>query len=172
MHDARSVTFGYVAGNAATSLFAAIFVFVALSILRVPSALFLALLAGIADFIPAVGIVLAGLPAILMATTVSSGTAIAVAALYLAYHGIESYLIAPRVYGGKLCLSHLAVILAFAVGGEVGGVIGAILAMPVAALYPTIERIWLKEYLDRDGVMQHERLYRAGCDVSSTSDGR
>jgi predicted PurR-regulated permease PerM len=107
-----------------------------------------------------------------MAATHSFGTAIAVAVLYLAYHGIESYLIAPRVYGGKLCLSNLAVILAFAVGAEVGGALGAILAMPAAALYPTVERIWLKEYLAPDAITEHERLYRAGCEFSSTPDGR
>jgi predicted PurR-regulated permease PerM len=48
--------------------------------------------------------------------------------------------------------------MVFAVGAEVGGVGGALLALPLAALYPVIERVWLKEYLNRDAVETHRRL--------------
>lgn len=47
------------------------------------------------------------------------------------------------VYGSQLRLSNLAVLLAFAVGAELGGVVGALLALPVAAIYPVVEDIWL-----------------------------
>ena len=92
--------------------------------------------------------------------TVSGPTAFLVAMLYVAYHGVENYFIAPKVYGGRLRLSNLAVIVAFAAGAELGGVIGALLALPVAAMYPAIERIWLKDYLERDTVERHRRIER------------
>ena len=78
--------------------------------------------------------------------------------LYLAYHFIENYLIAPRVYGGRLRLSNLAVLLAFAVGAELGGVIGAVLALPVAAVYPTIERHWLRRPFGDHVVQEHNAI--------------
>ena len=84
--------------------------------------------------------------------------ALIVAGLYVGYHLIENYYIGPKVFGGRLRLSHLAVILAFAVGAEVGGIVGAILALPVAAMYPVLEQVWLKDYLGRDAVETHRRI--------------
>jgi len=49
--------------------------------------------------------------------------------------------IAPRIYGDRLQLSNVAVLVAFAVGAELAGVIGAMLALPLAATYPVIEHI-------------------------------
>lgn len=54
---------------------------------------------------------------------------------------IENYLIGPRIYGGRLQLSNVAVLVAFAIGAELGGVVAALLAMPIAATYPTIEKV-------------------------------
>ena len=79
-------------------------------------------------------------------------------AVYAGYHLAENYYIGPKVYGDRLRLSNLAVIIAFAVGAEIGGVGGALLALPIAALYPVIERVWLKEYLGRDAIETHRRL--------------
>ena len=90
-------------------------------------------------------------------------TFLGVAGLYVLYHMIENYYIGPKVYGDRLRLSNLAVILAFAVGAEIGGVVGALLALPFAALYPVIERVWLREYLTRDAVETHRRLEQHGA---------
>jgi predicted PurR-regulated permease PerM len=148
----------YVAGNVATSVFAGATVFVALTILRVPAALLLALLAGVCDFVPVLGFIVSALPAVLLALTVSMTTAIVTAFVYIGYHMAENYYIGPRVYGGKLRLSNLAVLLAFAVGAELFGIIGALLALPVAAMYPCVEDVWLREYLGRDAVETHRRI--------------
>ena len=58
LSEAQAIVFGYVAGNVATSIFATIFVFVALTFLKVPAALLLALLAGAFDFVPVLGFAL------------------------------------------------------------------------------------------------------------------
>jgi predicted PurR-regulated permease PerM len=156
--ESQEVIFGYVAGNVATSVFATVFVLVVLSILKVPAALLLAVLAGICDFIPVLGFILSAAPALLLALTVSPATALAVAICYIAYHFVENYLIAPRVYGDRLKLSNVAVVLAFAVGAELGGVIGALIALPLAAAYPAIERIWLRQELGDELVREHRAL--------------
>jgi predicted PurR-regulated permease PerM len=156
----ETAIFGYVAGNVATSIFATLFVLIALSLLNVPAALLLALLAGVFDFVPVLGFILSAVPAILVATSVSDTTAVAVALLYVAYHAVENYAIAPRVYGDRLRLSNLAVILSFAVGAELAGVIGALIALPLAAMYPTIERIWLKDRLGQETVREHRKIER------------
>lgn len=156
--ECRTVIFGYVAGNVATSIFATVFVLVSLSILDVPAALLLAVLAGVMDFIPVMGFILSAVPAVLLAATISARTALIVAALYVLYHGAENYLIAPRVYGDRLKLSNVAVILAFAVGAALAGVIGALIALPLAAVYPAIERIWLREHLGAETVREHRTI--------------
>ena len=50
------------------------------------------------------------------------------------------------------------VVVALAVGAEFGGVAGPLLALPVAAAYPAVERIWLKETLSADAVREHQAL--------------
>lgn len=155
---AHKAIYGYVVGNVATSVFATVVVLIALSLLHVPAALLLALLAGVFDFIPVLGFICSSVPAILVSLGVSPGTALAVVAVYAGYHLAENYYIGPKVYGDRLRLSNLAVIVAFAVGAEIGGVGGALLALPLAALYPVVERVWLKEYLSRDAVETHRRL--------------
>jgi predicted PurR-regulated permease PerM len=158
--EARTLMLNYVVGNIATSLFAGVFVLVALTLLKVPVPFLLALLAAICDFIPVLGFVLSALPAVLIAVTVNGTTAIIVAALYVFYHAIENYVIAPRVYGSRLRLSNIAVIIALFVGAAIGGVVGALVALPFAAAYPAIERIWLEDYLGRRVVQDHERLMK------------
>jgi predicted PurR-regulated permease PerM len=148
----------YVAGNVATSVFAGTTVLIVLTILHVPAALLLALLAAVCDFVPVLGFIVSAMPAVLLALTVSPTTAVIVAAAYIAYHMAENYFIGPKVYGGQLRLSNLAVLLAFAVGAELFGIIGALLALPVAAMYPCVEDVWLRDYLGRDAVEAHRRI--------------
>jgi predicted PurR-regulated permease PerM len=130
-------------------------------VLHVPAALLLAVIAGLADFVPVLGFIASAIPAVALALTVSPRTAMLTLALWVVYHGIENYLIAPWAYGKRLKLSDLAIILAFVVGAELAGVIGALIALPIAALYPTIERLWLREQLPRETVAEHRALSRS-----------
>ena len=159
----RQAVLHYVVGNVLTSIFAAVVVYIALRILKVPAALLLSALAGICDFVPVLGFIVSSVPAVLLALTISVPTALIVSAVYVSYHAIENYLVAPRVYGDRLRLSNLAVLLAFAVGAELFGIIGALLALPIAATYPCVEDIWLREYLGRDAVEKHRRIERKGA---------
>src|SRR5580704_3067095 len=150
--------FAYVAGNLLTSLFAAVFVLATLTLLGVPGSLILAVLAGVCDFVPIIGFFVALTPAVLVALTISPATAVAVAGLYVLCSVIENYLIAPRVYGHHLKLSRVAVLLGLAIGAALGGIIGALLALPGVAAYPIVGRIWLRESLGKNVLAEHARL--------------
>jgi predicted PurR-regulated permease PerM len=156
--ESERVIFGYVAGNVITSVIAAVSSFIVLSALKVPAALLLAVLAGVSDFVPVVGFVLTAIPTILMALTVSGKTALIVTAFYIGYNAVETYVISPWAYGGRLKLSNFAVLLAFIVGGTVAGMIGALIVLPFAALYPSIEKIWLRDTLPDETVAEHREL--------------
>jgi predicted PurR-regulated permease PerM len=136
------VVSGYLLGQLLTSLLFGIFAYVVLSILGVPQPLLLAILAAVADAIPVVGVVIATIPAVLLALTVSPLAAGIVLVLYVAYQQVENYLIVPRVYRGTLELHPFAVLIAVLVGAQLLGVLGVLLALPIAAAVPVIERIW------------------------------
>lgn len=150
--------FAYVVGNVVTSLFAAVFVLASLTLLKVPAAFILAVIAGVCDFVPILGFFVALAPAVLLALTISPGTAFAAVGLYGLCHVIENYAIAPKIYGNRLKLSGVAVLLGLVVGAELGGIIGAVLALPVIAAYPIVERIWLRSYLGKEVLAEHARL--------------
>jgi predicted PurR-regulated permease PerM len=156
--ECERVVFGYVTGNAITSLIAFACTLIALWALKVPAALLLAVMAGISDFVPVIGFFVTMVPAVLLALTVSGTTALLVTAFYIAYNTVENYFISPWAYGGRLRLSNLAVILAFVIGAEVAGVIGALIALPIAAIYPSIEEIWLREKVGPETVREHTEI--------------
>lgn len=162
MDEGRRVLFGYMIGQVITSAIAAATTFVALWLLGVPAPLFLGLIAGLSDFVPVVGFVVSAVPALALAFAVSGKTALIVAAVYVVYNAVENYVISPWAYGDRLRLSDFAVVVAFAVGAELAGVIGAILALPIAAIYPTIERIWLREQLPDETLREHRDMEHQG----------
>ncbi|MEP6652437.1 MAG: AI-2E family transporter [Myxococcales bacterium] len=148
----------YVRGQVITSALFTVYVAIILTAFKVPAALPLALLAGICDVIPVVGIIIATAPGAVLAFTVSPMAGLMVTLLYGIYHAVESYYIVPRVYGSRLRLSTLAVLLALMVGSALQGLVGAILILPVVAAYPIIERIWLTRYLSPEVIKDHGAL--------------
>ncbi|RYZ72888.1 MAG: AI-2E family transporter [Proteobacteria bacterium] len=156
--ESGQVVFAYVAGQVITSLLVVVFAFTLFTILKVPAALMLAIVAGVFDILPIVGFFLSVGPAVLLALTVSGKTALIVVIAYFVYHQIESYVIAPWIYGSRMKLSSLVVLLAVLAGGMLGGVFGAIAILPIVAIYPLIERIWFKDYLGEDVIRRHQKL--------------
>ena len=131
--ELQSVVGGYVRGQAITSAAIAAFSFVFLTVLGVPNPVALAAIAAIADMIPFIGIYVMLLPMVLTAYTVSSTTAIIVAAMIVLYSQFEDRILVPRVYGRTLRLPTITVVLAILAGGELLGVVGALLGLPAAA---------------------------------------
>jgi predicted PurR-regulated permease PerM len=155
------VVHAYVRGQVTTCLLFFGFSAAVLGAMRVPAVLPLALLAGICDVVPVVGIIVATVPAVLLALTVSPSAASIVLLSYGLYHLLETYYVVPRFYGSSLRLSTLAVLLALIVGGTLQGVIGSVLVLPLVAAYPIVERVWLKDYLAREVLADHTALARA-----------
>jgi len=158
LDESQDIVYRYAVGNVIASLITGVVTYFALVALDIPAALVLAITSGVLNLIPVIGLIVSSLLAAVLATTVSPNALILVIAFYLVFNVVENYLITPKLFGRELELSDLAVLIAVIVGAELGGVMGAILALPIAAIYPSIERIWLRERLTGDAVEIHKRL--------------
>lgn len=143
--EVSRVVSGYVTGQLITSTLMGIFAFAVLTAVGVPQPLFLALLAALGDAVPIVGITLVTIPTVLLAFTVSPTAAIIVLVAYLVYQQIENYIVIPRIYKTTLDISSFAVLISVLIGSALLGIVGALLALPVAAAVPVIEDIWLED---------------------------
>ena len=139
------VVSGYVTGLLGTMTLFGVYSFVVLSLVGVPEAVVLALLAGLLNAIPMIGAFIATIPAVLVALSVSSTDALIVLALYLAYQQFENYVVAPRVFRSTMRISSFAVLMSVLVGSQLLGIIGVMMALPIAAAIPVVERIWIVE---------------------------
>jgi predicted PurR-regulated permease PerM len=129
----ETIVGGYVRGQVVTSVAMAAFVFVLLSVLHVRNAMAYAVFAGITDVLPFVGGLLGTTPAVLAALGRGVGPAMIVLVAMVVYQEFESRVLVPRVYGSVLRVSPATVILALLAGGKLLGIVGALLAIPIAA---------------------------------------
>lgn len=137
---------GYVRGTAIIAAVDAFFIGLALVILGVPLALPLAVVVFVGAFVPLVGATVAGALAALIAL-VSNGfvTALIVVAVVIAVNQIEGDVLAPVVLGRSLSLHPLAILMALTAGTILAGIVGAILAVPFAAVLWTIVQTWRED---------------------------
>jgi predicted PurR-regulated permease PerM len=140
---------GYMRGQFITSALAGLFAFGLLLVFRVPEPLALAFLMAVADAIPMVGPLLATVPAVLMALTRGGPTALAVGIGYVLYLQFESHLLVPRIYGKTMKLSPSVIVIAILIGATLMGILGALLALPVAAAVPVVLR-FVGEWRERE----------------------
>ena len=96
--------------------------------------LVLALIAGVLEWFPIIGPVIAAIPAILIGLTISPAAALAAVILYTAIQQLENHLLVPKVMGGAVDLHPAVIIMSLVVGGALFGIGGAILAAPVVAI--------------------------------------
>jgi predicted PurR-regulated permease PerM len=129
----ETIVGGYMRGQVLTSLFMMVFVFGLLTACRIPNALALAVFAGVTDVIPLIGGLLALTPVVLSAMPRGSAITVIVLVAMIVYQELENRFIIPRVYGRVLRLSAAAVTVALLVGTQLLGVLGALLALPLAA---------------------------------------
>lgn len=140
---------GFLLGNLFTSLIAGVGTLVWLLIFRVPYPLLLAVAVAVLDLIPLVGSTIGGILVTLVAFSVSVPVAIATAAFYTGYRVAEDNLLVPKIIGRTVRVSATATLVAVLLGGAVLGVVGALVAIPVAAAidlllkeiaYPRLDR--------------------------------
>jgi predicted PurR-regulated permease PerM len=139
---ARSVT-GYVSGNLLISVICAVITYVALLVMGVPFAGLIALFVGVADLIPLVGATLGGIVAVLAAFIHSVPAGIVVLVVFVVYQQLENHLLQPVIYARTVQLNPLTVIIAILIAAEIAGILGALLAIPVASIIQVILRdVW------------------------------
>jgi len=139
----------YVLGNVVVSLIAATLTFAWLLIFGVPYPLLLAILVALLDLIPALGSTMAGVLVCLVALTVSLPVALATAGFFIIYRFVEDYLLVPKIIGGVVKVSALATVVAVLLGGVLFGLVGALVAIPIAAAIQLIVREVALPRLDR-----------------------
>lgn len=125
---------GWLSAQLLLSLIIGICTFVGLTALRIPYALPLAIIAAVGELIPAIGPTVGAVPALIVALLHSRWQFWAVLAFAFLLQKVENYFIVPRVMSSKVSVSPLAIFIAFLVGASLLGVMGAILAIPVAAI--------------------------------------
>jgi predicted PurR-regulated permease PerM len=125
----------YMIGNLIISLIAGVSAFIVMEILRVPFALPLAVAVAITDLIPLIGATLGAAICVLVAfaTTDIWPNTVVLVVFFLIYQQVENYFIQPRVMRNAVDLPSVAVLLAALIGASMLGVIGALMAIPVAA---------------------------------------
>jgi predicted PurR-regulated permease PerM len=124
---------GYVLGNFLTSAIAGLGTYFWLLAFGVPYPLVLALMVALLDLIPVIGSTVGGAIVSLVALTVSLPVALATLAFYVAYRLAEDYLLVPRIMGRTVQVPAVVSLVAVLVGGTLMGIIGALVAIPVAA---------------------------------------
>lgn len=129
----ESIVGGYMRGQVITSGAISVYVLGILWAFGVAAPIPLALLAGLADVLPFVGGLLSATPAALAALAQGPRVAMAVFGAILLYQEFESRVLIPRIYGKALRLPPAAIVVALLVGGSLLGIVGALLALPVAA---------------------------------------
>jgi predicted PurR-regulated permease PerM len=139
----------YMRGQLAICALVGLVTGVAMWLVGVPYSLALGIVAGVTAFIPFIGPFLGALPAVAVAAFVSQSSAkvILVLVIYFVISNVIYNFISPKVFGDAVHLSPMLIIIAFVVGGYLGGILGLFVAVPVAATL----RI-LFEYA-------HERVY-------------
>ncbi|HEV8510835.1 MAG TPA: AI-2E family transporter [Gemmatimonadales bacterium] len=133
LQNLETIVGGYMRGQLITSVAIGVFTYLLLVICGVPNALSLALFAAVVDVIPIIGALLATAPAVLVALSKGLPTGLVVLVALFIYQELENRILIPKVYGRVLRLSPTTIVLALLAGGILLGVIGALLALPIAA---------------------------------------
>jgi predicted PurR-regulated permease PerM len=141
--DVNQAVGRYMLGNIAISVLATLATWLVLTILGVPYALSLGIVVGFFDLIPLVGATIGAIVVALATLTVDFPTATIVwVAFVIVYQRFENYLVQPLVYGRALNVNPLVTILGVLAGASLLGILGALLAIPVAAAVQIILRDW------------------------------
>ena len=153
---------GYVFGNLVISVICGAVTWVALYLLGVPYSLALAVFMAVFDIIPLVGATIGSIVVIGAAFLLTGATAgIAMFVIVMVYQQIENHVLQPLIYGRTVQLSSLTVLLAVLVGGAALGLVGALLAIPIAGTLQAVIGEVLEsraERIRRDGPSGEEAV--------------
>ena len=147
--DCSKAVVGYVTGNLLISVIAGALTYAVLWIMGVPYKGVVALFVGFADLIPLVGATLGAIAAVAVAALHSLPAAIVVLVFFIVYQQVENHLLQPLILSRTVQLSALAVLVSILIGVELLGILGALLAIPVAGVISVIARDLYDTYRGR-----------------------
>lgn len=133
LEDVSGAVGRYVMGQASLAVINGILSLIVMTIIGAPVPALLALIAFIGSMIPLVGTLSASIINALICLIVSPVTALIAFGYYLVYMQIEAYVLSPRIMNKAVAVPGALVVIAAVAGGALGGILGALVAIPVAA---------------------------------------
>jgi predicted PurR-regulated permease PerM len=141
---AKTIT-GYISGNLLISVICGLLTYAVLKIIGIPFSGLIALFVAISDLIPLVGATLGAVVAGLAAFLYSVPAGIIVVVFFVVYQQLENHLLQPLIFSRTVQLNPLTVLIAILIAVELAGLLGALLAIPIAAMIQIILRdLWAR----------------------------
>jgi predicted PurR-regulated permease PerM len=151
LDDAARGLRGWMVGQGVSSLAVATASWAGLALLGVPASGGLGLLAGLLDVIPMIGPIIAAVPAVLLAFTVSPGTALWTVGLFVVVQQLQSYVLLPMIQKHAVNVPPAVLLFAVVAFGLLFGFIGVLLAAPLTVVtYVMIQRVYVRTLLGKD----------------------
>ncbi len=151
LDDASRGLRGWMVGQAVSSLVVAAFTWGGLALLGVPAAGGLGLIAGLLDVIPMIGPIIAGVPAVLLAFTVSPATALWTIGLFLLIQQLQGNFLQPLIQKQAVNVPPAVLLFSVLAAGLLFGFLGVLLAAPLTVvLYVLVQRIYVRTLLGKD----------------------
>jgi len=133
---------GWLRGQVVLGMAVGLIVYIGLILMHIPYALTLATLAGILEIIPIIGPIVSAIPAIIIAFTISPTTALMVTIFYILVQELENKLLVPKVMQYTVGLNPISIIIIILIGAKLMGILGMLLAVPVASVFYVILEEW------------------------------
>jgi len=134
---------GYVTGNLLISLICGVALYVVLIVLGMPYAIVLALIVAVLDLIPQIGATLGGALLVAAGLFVDPWKSLVLLGYFIIYQLVENNILTPMVYSQTIKLHPLAIFVAVLMGGLLYGIVGTLLAIPVAEVIRILGAEWL-----------------------------
>ncbi|MBB6227003.1 putative PurR-regulated permease PerM [Polymorphobacter multimanifer] len=150
LDDAARGLSGWMVGQAVSSLVVALFTWGGLALLGVPASGGLGLIAGLLDVIPMVGPIIAGVPAVLLAFTVSPATALWTLGLFLLVQQLQGNFLQPMIQKQAVDVPPAVLLFAVVAAGVLFGFLGVLLAAPLTVVvFVMVQRIYVRTLLGK-----------------------
>ena len=151
LDDASRGLSGWMVGQAVSSLVVAVLTWAGLALLGVPASGGLGLIAGLLDVIPMIGPIIAGVPAVLLAFTVSPATALWTIGLFLIVQQLQGNFLQPMIQKQAVDVPPAVLLFAVVAAGTLFGFLGVLLAAPLTVVvYVMVQRIYVRTLLGKD----------------------
>lgn len=143
LHRSAKAVSGYIRGNLTISLICGTGVFVVLLVLGMPYAAALALIVGVLDLIPYIGAPVGGALLVIVSLFISPFDSLILLIYFVIYKLVEDNILTPVIYSRSVQLHPLAIFGAILAGGTLYGLLGALVAIPIAEIIRIVGAEWL-----------------------------